>query len=53
MSEDELIVQDLDGSNEKGTKLPVKQIVEFKKMGDIYYFRSADKILKYAFKNVR
>jgi hypothetical protein len=53
MSEDELIVQDLDGGNEKGAKLPVKQIVEFKKMGDIYYFRTADKILKYAFKNVR
>jgi hypothetical protein len=50
---DELIGQDLDGGNEQGVKLPVKQIVELKKAGDIYYFRTADKILKYALKKTR
>lgn len=50
---DELIGQDLNGANKQGVKLPVKQVLEFKKAGDIYYFRTADKILKYAFKNTR
>jgi hypothetical protein len=48
---DELICQDLGGGNEKRVKLPLKQVLEFKKTGDTYYFRTADKILKYAFKN--
>jgi len=50
---DELIGQDLDGANKKGIKMPVNQVFEFKKVSDIYYFRTADKILKYAFKNNR
>lgn len=52
ISKDELIGKDLDGGNEKGVKLPVNEVIEFKKSGEIYYFRSGDKILKYAFKNV-
>jgi len=50
---DALIGQDLDGENKKRVQLPVKDVLEFKKAGDIYYFRTADKILKYAFKNTR
>ena len=53
INKDELISQNLDGGNENGKKLPVNQIIEFKKLGEIYYFRTADKILKYAFKNNR
>jgi len=34
-------------------ELPKPGIIDFKKVGDIYYFRTADKILKYAFKNTR
>jgi hypothetical protein len=50
---DELVVQNLGGGEERRVKLPEEQILEFKKSGDIYYFRTADKILKYGFKNVR
>jgi hypothetical protein len=53
LENNELISQDLNGSNEKAVKVPVEQVVEFKKVGDIYYFRTADKIFKYAFKNAR
>lgn len=50
---DELVVQNLDGGDKLRMKLPLKQISEFKKAGDIYYFRTGDKIFKYAFKNIR
>lgn len=50
----ELSVLDIsDGKKMSSIMLPMDEILEFKKIGNLYYFRTADKILKYVFKNVR
>ena len=52
LSDNRLYATDYEGYTTIVT-LPKEGFLEFKKVGDIYYFRTADKILKYAFKNAR
>lgn len=49
----ELLGQDLKEGGEISIQMPVDQISNFKKWNEFYYFQVGDKILKYAFKNVR
>ena len=52
LSDNRLYATDYEGHTTIVT-LPKEGFLEFKKVGDLYYFRTADKILKYAFKNAR
>lgn len=45
-----MIVQDFEEGNEIVIKLPTTGITSFKKIGEYYYFKTADKILKYSLK---
>ena len=49
-TEEAMIVQDVDEGKEMVIKLPINGIISFMKRGEYFYFKTADKILKYSLK---